>query len=91
MRQWDFGVRGEVVGLSASGGGGVLESTIGWTPGFGKTALVITLAYQWLPYMVLPIYAGLDRLPASLLDDARMDSLPILRRHAVPAAESARA
>jgi putative spermidine/putrescine transport system permease protein len=54
--------------FSASGGGGVLDSTIGWTPGFGQTALVITLAYQWLPYMVLPIYAGLDRLPASLLD-----------------------
>ncbi len=54
--------------FSASGGGGVLSSTIGWTPGFGRTALVITLAYQWLPYMVLPIYAGLDRLPASLLD-----------------------
>lgn len=30
-------------------------------------------------------------LPASMLDDARMDSLPILRRHAVPAAESAHA
>ena len=45
-----------------------LDSTFGWTPGFGQTALVITLAYQWLPYMVLPIYAGLDRLPASLLD-----------------------
>jgi putative spermidine/putrescine transport system permease protein len=54
--------------FSASGGGGVLESTIGWTPGFGQTALVVTLAYQWLPYMVLPIYAGLDRLPSSLLD-----------------------
>ncbi len=54
--------------FAASGGGGVLQSTIGWTPGFGKAALVITLAYQWLPYMVLPIYAGLERLPASLLD-----------------------
>jgi putative spermidine/putrescine transport system permease protein len=54
--------------FSASGGGGVLQSTIGWTPGFGTTALVVTLAYQWLPYMVLPIYAGLDRLPSSLLD-----------------------
>jgi putative spermidine/putrescine transport system permease protein len=54
--------------FSASGGGGVLESTFGWTPGFGQTALVVTLAYQWLPYMVLPIYAGLDRLPPSLLD-----------------------
>ena len=54
--------------FAASGSGGVLQSTIGWTPGFGKAALVITLAYQWLPYMVLPIYAGLDRLPSSLLD-----------------------
>jgi putative spermidine/putrescine transport system permease protein len=54
--------------FSASGSGGVLASTVGWTPGFGRAALVITLAYQWLPYMVLPIYAGLDRLPASLLD-----------------------
>ncbi len=54
--------------FSASGSGGVLDSTFGWTPGFGQTALVVTLAYQWLPYMVLPIYAGLDRLPTSLLE-----------------------
>lgn len=50
--------------------GGFLESTIGWTPGFGYAAVVITLTYLWLPYMVLPIYAGLDRLPPSLLDAA---------------------
>lgn len=48
--------------------GGVLESAIGWTPGFGLTAVVITLAYLWLPYMVLPIYAGFERLPNSLLE-----------------------
>jgi len=29
---------------------------------------VITLGYLWLPYMILPIYAGLERLPNSLLD-----------------------
>jgi putative spermidine/putrescine transport system permease protein len=28
----------------------------------------IVLAYLWLPYMVLPIYAGLERIPRSLLD-----------------------
>ena len=28
----------------------------------------MTLAYLWLPYMILPIYAGLDRLPDSLLE-----------------------
>ncbi len=38
------------------------------TPGFGLTATVITLTYLWLPYMILPIYAGLERLPDSLLD-----------------------
>lgn len=37
-------------------------------PGFGLTATVVTLAYLWLPYMVLPLYAGLERLPDSLLE-----------------------
>jgi ABC-type spermidine/putrescine transport system permease subunit I len=37
-------------------------------PGFGLTAVWLVLAYLWLPYMVLPIYAGLDRLPDSLLE-----------------------
>jgi putative spermidine/putrescine transport system permease protein len=37
-------------------------------PGFGLLATIITLAYLWLPYMILPIYAGLDRLPNSLLE-----------------------
>lgn len=47
---------------------GVLESTVGSTPGFGLAAATMTLAYLWLPYMILPIYAGLDRLPDSLLE-----------------------
>ena len=37
-------------------------------PGYGLTATVIVLAYLWLPFMVLPIYAGLERLPDSLLE-----------------------
>jgi putative spermidine/putrescine transport system permease protein len=37
-------------------------------PGYGLTATIIVLAYLWLPYMILPIYAGLDRLPDSLLE-----------------------
>lgn len=37
-------------------------------PGYGFGAIVITLTYLWLPYMVLPIYAGFSRLPHSLLD-----------------------
>ncbi|MEV7398096.1 ABC transporter permease [Aeromicrobium sp. NPDC092404] len=38
------------------------------TPGYGLTAVVITQAYIWLPYVILPIYAGLERVPNSLLD-----------------------
>jgi len=37
-------------------------------PGFGQKAVIITLTYLWLPYMILPIYASLDRLPNSLLE-----------------------
>jgi putative spermidine/putrescine transport system permease protein len=37
-------------------------------PGYGLTAVTLTLAYLWLPYMILPVYAGLDRLPDSLLE-----------------------
>jgi putative spermidine/putrescine transport system permease protein len=50
------------------GENGVLDSTFGSTPGFGLTATVMTLAYLWLPYMILPIYAGLERLPDSMLE-----------------------
>ncbi len=31
-------------------------------------AMVIVFTYLWLPYMILPIYAGLERIPASLLE-----------------------
>ena len=37
-------------------------------PGFGLVAITITLGYLWLPYMILPIYAGFERLPDSLLE-----------------------
>ncbi len=48
--------------------GGFVEEVFGATPGFGLTATVVVLAYLWLPYMILPIYAGLERLPDSLLE-----------------------
>ena len=47
---------------------GVFDSWFGQSPGFGITAAVMTLAYLWLPFMILPIYSGLDRLPDSLLE-----------------------
>lgn len=50
------------------GGGGVLQSVLGWTPGYSVLSVIIALTYLWFPYMLLPIYAGLERLPVSLLD-----------------------
>ncbi len=37
-------------------------------PGFGNVATWLVFSYLWLPYMILPIYAGLERLPSSLLE-----------------------
>jgi putative spermidine/putrescine transport system permease protein len=51
--------------------GGPLDWMLGGNghgPGYGLPATVLVLSYLWLPYMILPIYAGLDRLPDSLLE-----------------------
>ena len=48
--------------------GAVAWVTGGATPGFGLTATVITLAYLWLPYMIVPVFAGFERLPDSLME-----------------------
>ena len=52
--------------------GGLVDEVLGpfglSSPGYGLTATVLVLAYLWLPYMILPVYAGLERLPDSLLD-----------------------
>jgi putative spermidine/putrescine transport system permease protein len=37
-------------------------------PGFGLVAMWLVFSYLWLPYMILPIYAGLERIPDSMLD-----------------------
>jgi putative spermidine/putrescine transport system permease protein len=47
--------------------GGPMDSIFGG-PGYGIAATVLVLSYMWLPYMILPIYAGLERLPDSLLE-----------------------
>jgi putative spermidine/putrescine transport system permease protein len=36
-------------------------------PGYGLTAVWLVLSYLWLPYMIIPIFAGLERIPNSLL------------------------
>lgn len=38
------------------------------SPGYGLPAVIVTQAYIWLPYVILPIYAGLERVPDSLLE-----------------------
>ncbi len=48
--------------------GGVLESVTGSTPGYGLVAVVLTLTYLWLPYMILPVYSGFERLPEAHLE-----------------------
>jgi len=36
--------------------------------GYSTVGLWLVFTYLWLPFMVLPIYAGLERIPASLLE-----------------------
>jgi ABC-type spermidine/putrescine transport system permease subunit I len=35
---------------------------------YSNNAIYITLVHVWLPYMILPIYAAMDRIPGSLLE-----------------------
>jgi putative spermidine/putrescine transport system permease protein len=52
--------------------GGILNWILGPAglkgPGFGDVAVWIVFSYLWLPFMILPIYAGLERIPNSLLE-----------------------
>ena len=57
------------------------------SPGFGLPATTMVLAYLWLPYMILPIYAGLERMPNSLFEasaDLGGRSAMTLRRVVLP-------
>ncbi|MBU6145003.1 MAG: ABC transporter permease [Acidobacteria bacterium] len=38
------------------------------TPGYSLLGATITLSYLWLPYVILPIYASLERVPNNLLE-----------------------
>jgi putative spermidine/putrescine transport system permease protein len=37
-------------------------------PGFGDVAVWLVFTYLWLPYMILPVYAGFERIPDSVLE-----------------------
>ena len=36
-------------------------------PGYGNVAVWLVMSYLWLPFMIIPIFAGLERIPNSLL------------------------
>lgn len=47
---------------------GFVESVFGTTTGYGWAAVVLVLTYLWLPYMILPVYVGMQNMPDSYLD-----------------------
>jgi putative spermidine/putrescine transport system permease protein len=47
---------------------GPLSWAVGYSPGYGLAATVVTLTYLWLPYMIIPVFAAFERVPDSLLD-----------------------
>ena len=56
-------------------------------PGLNEVGLWLVLTYLWLPYMILPVYAGLERIPNSLLEasaDLGGHSLMTFRRVILP-------
>jgi putative spermidine/putrescine transport system permease protein len=56
-------------------------------PGYGNTAVWLVMSYLWLPYMVLPIFAGLERIPNSLIsasEDLGAKPLTTFRRVILP-------
>jgi len=57
------------------------------TPGYSLVGAAITLGYLWLPYVILPIYASLEKVPGSLLEassDLGAKTWPTLRRIVFP-------
>ena len=66
---------------------GPLHWVAGYTPGYGLIATVLTLAYLWLPYMVIPVFAAFERVPDPLIDasaDLGASDLTTLRTIVAP-------
>ena len=58
-------------------------------PGFGNVATWLVLSYLWLPFMIIPIYAGLERIPDSMFNasgDLGAGAWMTLRRVVLPLA-----
>jgi putative spermidine/putrescine transport system permease protein len=59
------------------------------SPGYGEVAVWLVMSYLWLPYMILPIYAGLERIPNSLIsasEDLGASPFTTFRRVLLPLA-----
>jgi spermidine/putrescine transport system permease protein len=50
--------------------GGVWNTQVDWLGGHAVT-VVLGLVYGYVPYMILPLYAGLDRIPGAMLEAGR--------------------
>jgi spermidine/putrescine transport system permease protein len=60
----DDGLVNKALGL------GIFDVHITWLSG-RSIVVVLGLVYGYVPYMILPLYAGLDRLPQATLEAAR--------------------
>jgi ABC-type spermidine/putrescine transport system permease subunit I len=49
---------------------GTLPTEVDWLSG-RSVVVVLGLVYGYVPYMIIPLYAGLDRLPQSMVEAAR--------------------
>ncbi|MEI7778311.1 MAG: ABC transporter permease [Actinomycetes bacterium] len=71
--------------------GGIFNVHIAWLDGRPST-VILGLIYGYIPYMILPLYAGLDRIENSLLEAARdlgASRLSTFRRVTLPMSKSA--
>jgi len=50
--------------------GGVFHVNVDWLSGRSST-VIVGLVYGYVPYMILPLFAGLDRISGSVLEAAR--------------------
>src|SRR5215218_2323264 len=58
-------------------------------PGYGSTAVWLVESYLWLPFMIIPIYAGLERIPNSMItasEDLGASPFTTFRRVILPLA-----
>jgi putative spermidine/putrescine transport system permease protein len=74
--------------LSSDGAFNWLVEPLGISgPGYGLVAIWLVMSYIWLPYMIIPIYAGLERIPDNVLsasEDMGAKPLTTFRRVILP-------